>query len=131
MSSELIEVESLQQFRIDEVPSFREECLAKRALFGGADNFYLLLQDFQEHIRRLYKENTKSGSLSRAFKATSALLERGTDSVKDATTIQVIDMIIRDEDLRSAASRSEFPTLASAIARQVSAWEAWRQRQRR
>jgi DNA-binding transcriptional regulator YiaG len=69
--------------------------------------------------------------LARALGATNALLERGTLSVKDATVIQVIDMMIRDDALRTVVLKSDFATLARTTADQVRNWEEWRQRQRR
>jgi hypothetical protein len=131
MTKPPIGVEQLQEFLICNVPSFRDDCLANRALMAESDNFYHLLQDFNDHISRLYKATGSSDSLARALEATNVLLERGTPSVKDATVIQVIDMMMRDDALRTVVLKSGFGTLARTTADQVRNWEKWSEHQRR
>src|SRR6202043_1022188 len=48
---------------------------------------------------------------------TNTLLERGSESVRDATVIQVVDVIIEHDALRIAASKFG-PTLSATIDRQ-------------
>ena len=120
MNSELIGVESLQSFLVGAVPRFRMEC------HGSADNVYMLLSEFRDHIARLFREEPQSEQFRKALSAVSTLLERGTDSVTDATVISIIDVIIRDDALRTAASDLGPRTLSREIAKQVANWEEFR-----
>jgi hypothetical protein len=122
-----IDTDSLQEFLIEAVPSFREECLSNRAILGDVDSFYLLLADFRKHILRLFAEDRESDSFKSALSAIDALLRDGDQSVKDATVIQVIDLMIKDEGLRAAASASGLAFLSSSIESQVQAWQEFRQ----
>jgi hypothetical protein len=123
-----IDVESLQDFLMDAAPSFRDDCLRGRLILGDVDNFYHLLMDFQRHLERLHAEDSQSEAFANVLKVVNELLERGTDSIRDATTIQIIDVIIKNEALRAAAAGSELAALSSAIDLQISNWDAFRRR---
>lgn len=121
-----IDTESLQKFLLSEVPGFRNECLRGRLTLGSIDNFYHLLMDFQKHVGRLHAEDPHSEAFVNALRTIDKLLTHGTDSVRDAVTIQIIDVIIKDEALRTASAASQFPALVSAIDRQISNWAEFR-----
>jgi hypothetical protein len=127
MNDELIDVESLQGFLINTVPSFREECLANQSI-NNEGNFYLLLAGFRDHIARLFREEPRSEQFSQAISAVCTLIERGNDSVRDATVISIIDVIIRDDALRKTASNFGLAALSRVIDQQVATWAEFRRK---
>lgn len=129
MDSDVIDTDSLEEFLVTAVPSFREACLRGRLTLGNVDNFYLLLMDFKKHIIELYTDDPRSIAFRNALGALSALIERGTPSVKDAAIIQVVDVIIQNRALKLDAREAGFGALTAALDQQASEWEEFRKRQ--
>lgn len=115
----------LQDFLIAAVPSFREECLANRQVYGTGDNFYFLLADFRDHIAGLFKSN-RSKEFRTALQAVASLFERGTDNVRDAAAIEVIHVIIQDPDLMAEARKWGPQAVSREMDRAVHDFEEFR-----
>ena len=122
MNQTTITPEAPEDFLLESVPSFREDCKAGRKTWTDW-NIYSLLFEFEKHLQRLQSERRELSGLLVGFAALNELLARGNKSVRDAAVIQVVDLLIRNDKLREPAMHSGFATLAGAIREQSKAWE--------
>lgn len=126
MTKKLLDVESLEEFLAEAAPSFRAYLSANPRSYASRDNFYLLLAEFRDYVTCLFNEDRSSKLFKTALEVVNTLLERGNESVRDATVISIIDVIIRDDSLRMAALNSQLPYLSTEIRQQVANWEEFR-----
>ncbi|HEX4013965.1 MAG TPA: hypothetical protein VHX17_08770 [Candidatus Cybelea sp.] len=123
-----LDVADLEPFLLEVMPGFRDYWTLKPRTYSSAAHFYLLLADFRDYVRGLYQVDSYSEAFKRGLETINALLESPSESVRDATTISIVDVVINDDALRARVLEADLPTLTTEINQQVQNWADFRRR---
>jgi hypothetical protein len=125
-SLERIDSDDVQQFLFASDDLFAARFASDPAALEAADNFYLILMEYRKHLFDLFRRDRRSSEFAQSLRTTNRLLAIGTPSVKDATVIQIVDLIIRDDELMDHASAAGLETLSNSIQQRAAYWQEYK-----